>query len=105
VDDGILNEFSASDGSDANNVIETSPEVDTERTSSSAVKDRIIEEVTERFPTHYHNRSRSMVMLSRGLKSVAILANQLKWRWHSTHAYFIVNINKWNRFDVKIRTT
>jgi len=75
VDDSILNESSASDGSDANNVIETSPEVDTEWASSSAVKDRIIEEVTKRFPTHYCSRFRSMVMLSRGVKSVAILAN------------------------------
>lgn len=75
MDDSILNESSASDGSDAHNVIEISPEVDTEWASSSAVKDRIIEEVAERFPTHYRNRFRSMVMLSRGLKSVAILAN------------------------------
>ena len=75
MDDSILNESSASDGSDANNVIETSPEVDTEWASSSAVKDRIIEEVTKRFPMHYRSRFRSMVMLSRGVKSVAILAN------------------------------
>ena len=52
MDDSILNEFSASDGSDVNNVIETSPEVDTEWASSSAVKDRIIEGVTKRFPMH-----------------------------------------------------
>ena len=43
MDDSILNESSASDGSDANNVIETSAEVDTEWASSSAVKGRIID--------------------------------------------------------------
>ena len=73
--DGILNESSASDGSDAHNVIETSPEVDTEWASSSGGKDRIIKEITKRFPTHYRSRFRSMVMLSRGVKNVAILAN------------------------------
>ncbi len=46
MDDGILNESSASHGSDANNVIETSPEVDPEWALSCAVKYQIIEELT-----------------------------------------------------------
>ena len=75
MDDGILNESSVSDGRDANNVIETNPEVDREWASSSAVKDRIIEEAAKRFPSHYRSRFRSLVMLSRGVKNVAILAN------------------------------
>lgn len=55
--------------SDAHDVIKTSPEVDKEWASSSVVKDRIIEEVTKRFPTHYRSRLRSMAMLSRGVKT------------------------------------
>ncbi len=72
---------------------------------STAVKERISEEIAARFSKSRRTKVRSLVMVSGGVESVCLLANLLKWTKGPIHAHFIVTINIENRHEVEIMAT